>query len=149
MDGLECTEILFSQLNAETRIDAEYFYKKNLEMQRTIENIPHVNVGNIVITGMQAAEQTLQLVQVVDAVFFGIHQADAVADVEGQLLVVLDADHIALSLLSSLIDGVDELLGLAGALQAHNNLNHRKFLLCCAAVCCINILTDNRRFFNT
>lgn len=47
MDGHECIEILFSQLNAEFRIDAEYFYKQNLVMQNRIKSMPHVAVGDI------------------------------------------------------------------------------------------------------
>jgi hypothetical protein len=47
MDGLECTEILFSQLNAEFRIDAEYFYKSNLHMQALIKSKTHVSIGDI------------------------------------------------------------------------------------------------------
>ncbi|MGN0154988.1 MAG: hypothetical protein ACI4A3_11080 [Lachnospiraceae bacterium] len=47
MDGHECTEILLSQLNAEFRIDAEYFYKINLQMQALIKSKPHVAIGDI------------------------------------------------------------------------------------------------------
>ena len=47
MDGHECVEILYSQLNAEFRIDAEYFYKDNLKMQQQIVDKPHFIVGNI------------------------------------------------------------------------------------------------------
>lgn len=47
MDGHECTEILFSQLNAELRIDAEYFYKANLKMQALIKRKSYVTIGDI------------------------------------------------------------------------------------------------------
>lgn len=47
MDGLECVEIPLSELNAEFRIDAEYFYKINLKMQDLIKSKPHVAVGDI------------------------------------------------------------------------------------------------------
>ena len=47
MDGHECTEILFSQLNAECRIDAEYFYKANLKMQALIKSKSYVTIGEI------------------------------------------------------------------------------------------------------
>lgn len=47
MDGHECTEILYSQLNAEFRIDAEYFYKTNLEMQTLVKSKVHVAIGDI------------------------------------------------------------------------------------------------------
>ena len=47
MDGLECVEIKFSQLNNEMRLDAEYFHKSNLSMQRLIESKPHIHIGDI------------------------------------------------------------------------------------------------------
>lgn len=47
MDGHECVEIRFLQLNAEFRIDAEYFYKNNLKMQALIKSKPHVAIGDI------------------------------------------------------------------------------------------------------
>lgn len=47
MDGHECTEILLSQLNREFRIDAEYFYKINLQMQALIRSRSHVAMGDI------------------------------------------------------------------------------------------------------
>ena len=60
--------------------------------------------------------------------------ADA-ATVEGKLVFSgLDLGYYlvdsSMGALCSLIDGVDQFLGFAGALQAHNDLNHRKFLLC-------------------
>ena len=103
--------------------------------------IVDVHIGNIKVAGMQTAEEALQHVQIVDAVLLGINQADAVVHVIGQLLAVLDANHIALGIGNSLVDGINQLLGLTGALQAHNNIDHRKILLCCAASCCTIILT--------
>ena len=47
MDGHECVEILYSQLNTEFRIDAEYFYKDNLKMQQQLLANPYFIVGNI------------------------------------------------------------------------------------------------------
>ena len=37
MDGLECSEILKSDLEAGERIDAEYYQKKYLQYQKLIE----------------------------------------------------------------------------------------------------------------
>ncbi len=88
-----------------------------------------VYVGNIEVAGVQARQQALEHISVADAVLFGVHQANAVVQIESQLLAVLDANDIALSGLQSVVDGVDELLGLAGALEAENNMNHGKFLL--------------------
>ena len=47
MDGLECSEVLFSQLTAERRIDAEYFNKHDLLLKKTIENKIHVRLDDI------------------------------------------------------------------------------------------------------
>ena len=88
-----------------------------------------VNVGNIKVAGVQAAQEALQLVLIVDAILLGVYQANAISKIVSQLLAVLDADHIAVCLSNSSVDGVDQLLGLAGALQAHNNMNHRNVLL--------------------
>lgn len=46
MDGLECTEVLFSHLNAEMRLDSEYFYKNTIKMQKLIESKPHIRIGD-------------------------------------------------------------------------------------------------------
>ena len=45
-------------------------------------------------------------------------------DIQGQLVAFLDADHIAMLGLSGGIDHLNHLLGLAGALLAHDNSNH-------------------------
>lgn len=47
MDGLECSEIGFSELNKEWRIDAEYFLKDNLKMQSEIISRPYFTIGQI------------------------------------------------------------------------------------------------------
>lgn len=41
MDGLECCEILYSQLNDQFRIDAEYFRKENLRIEKIISEMEH------------------------------------------------------------------------------------------------------------
>ena len=47
MDGLECSEVLFSTLNKELRIESEYFLKENLRLQNQIEYMKHVRLGDI------------------------------------------------------------------------------------------------------
>lgn len=47
MDGLECTERMLSQLNAELRIDAEYFYKEKIRMQELLKSKKHTVIGLI------------------------------------------------------------------------------------------------------
>ena len=47
MDGLECTEILFSRLNSETRLDAEYFSKQDILLLKRLKNLKHTTIGAI------------------------------------------------------------------------------------------------------
>ena len=39
MDGLECTEILLSQIDLSDRYDSEYFSKKYLEIESYLKNL--------------------------------------------------------------------------------------------------------------
>ena len=82
-------------------------------------------MGDIEVAGMQTAEEALQHIGVRNAVFLGIHQADTVVDIISQLLAILYADHITGLGGDGVVDGLDQLLGLTGTLQAHNNINHR------------------------
>ena len=59
-----------------------------------------------------------------------VTKANAGLDLVAQIAAVLDAHNAALSLRRGGVDGINQLLGLTGALQAHNNINHRKLLLC-------------------
>lgn len=47
MDGLECSEIMYSQLNTELRFDAEYFSKTSLKLLETIKSKPYDLIGNV------------------------------------------------------------------------------------------------------
>lgn len=41
MDGLECSEMLYSQLERTLRIDSEFYQKKYLKMQKMMASLPH------------------------------------------------------------------------------------------------------------
>ena len=41
MDGLECSEMLYSQLERTLRIDSEFYQKKYLKMQKKMASLPH------------------------------------------------------------------------------------------------------------
>lgn len=41
MDGHECSEVLFSELDFSNRLDAEYYQKVYLQYKAKIENIKH------------------------------------------------------------------------------------------------------------
>ena len=89
---------------------------------------------------MQAAQEALEHIGGGNAVFPGIHQANLIGYIIGQLFAVLNADDIAVGVRHSRVDGIDQLLCLAGAFQAHNNMNHRKVLLCLPAYWLMHIL---------
>jgi hypothetical protein len=89
-------------------------------------------MSNVEITGVQTAQEALQQVAAVDAVLFGINQTDAVVQIISKSFAVLDANNVASGGFNGLVNSIDQLLGLAGALQAHNYMNHRNFLLCYA-----------------
>jgi restriction endonuclease S subunit len=46
LEGLEAVEIRFSQLNAETRFDAEYFSKNYLKLEQQLQNLSLKTVGD-------------------------------------------------------------------------------------------------------
>ena len=82
------------------------------------------DMGNVVVAGIHTADKALQRGIVSDVVLAGLYQADVVMDVEGQLVAFLNADHIAVLGLNGVVDHLDHVLGLAGALLAHDNANH-------------------------
>ena len=45
-------------------------------------------------------------------------------DIEGQLVALFNADHVAVFRLDGVVNQFDHVLGLAGALLAHDNANH-------------------------
>ena len=82
------------------------------------------DMGNVVVSGIHTADEALQGGVAGDVVIAGLHQADVVMDIEGQLVAFLNADHAAVFRLDSVIDHLNDVLGLAGALLAHDNANH-------------------------
>ena len=48
MDGLECTEILFSQLERTNRLDSEFYKKKSLEIVKLLQAIKATSLTNYV-----------------------------------------------------------------------------------------------------
>ena len=82
------------------------------------------DMGDVIIASVQTADKALQGGIAVDIVAAGLHQTDLIVDVISQLGAPLDADDIAVLGLDGVVDHVDHLLGLAGALLAHDNSNH-------------------------
>ena len=97
------------------------------ELVKTIDE----NVGNIKITGMQAADKALEEEIVADIIFAGVDETDTIINIKSERVALFDADHAAGLRFDGRVDGVDQLLGLTGTLKTHNYLNHRKDLLIC------------------
>lgn len=47
MSGLECCEVLYSALNNEHRIDAEYFSREHVNLYETVKNRSHIILGDV------------------------------------------------------------------------------------------------------
>ncbi len=46
-DGLECCEVMYSSLNAEHRIDAEYFSREHVSLYQAVKSRPNIILGDI------------------------------------------------------------------------------------------------------
>ena len=110
------------------------------------------DVGDVVVAGIQAADEALQEVIVLHIVVAGFHQTDLIIDVVGQLGPTLDAHHVAVLILDCGIDEFDHLLGLAGALDPHDHSNHIDHSLHCPpgrSPAYVPMLPFSRRDFNS
>ena len=101
--------------------------------------IVHKHMGNIVIAGVEAAEETTQALKRIQVVFLAIHQANAGFNVKGHVRTRLDADHAAVFGLRGTVNEVNKLLCLAGTVCPHDQSNHKKSLLCLLAVVLLSI----------
>ena len=88
-------------------------------------------MGNVIVAGVQAADEASHGSVVRYIVLAGIHQADLIVDVEAELVALFDADHVAVLVLHCGIDKIDHLLGLAGAFDPHDHSNHLDHSLQC------------------
>ena len=89
------------------------------------------DMGDVIIASVQTADKALQGGIAVDILAAGLHQTDLIVDVISQLGAPLDADDIAVLGLDGVVDHVDHLLGLAGALLTHDYSNHVTHSLRC------------------
>ena len=99
-----------------------------------LEEVVDEDVGNIVIAGIQTADEAAQALVSGDLIFVGRNETNVIMDVEGHRGLGLDAHHIAVFLGSRGVDKLDELFGLAGALFTHDKSDHKKSLLCITSV---------------
>ena len=89
------------------------------------------NMGNVIVAGIQAADESLQEVIAAHIVVAGLNQTDFIVNIIRQLGPALNADDIAVLAVDSGINELDHLLGLAGALDAHDHSHHSYHSLLC------------------
>ena len=82
------------------------------------------HMGNIVVAGIEAADEALHKVEAGHIKVAGFHQANLIVNVIGQLGPPLDADDVAVLAVHSGVNELDHLLGLAGALDPHDHSHH-------------------------
>ena len=82
------------------------------------------DMGDVIVAGVQAADEALHSGVISDVILAGLDQTDLVADVQHQLLALLNTNNIAVLGIDGAVDHFDNLLGLTGALLAHDNSNH-------------------------
>ena len=105
-----------------------------------------------VIMGLKGSGKTKKLIDSINEAVASAH-GDVVCIEYGKKLTydinyrvrLVDSKEYGIN---SLVNGIDQLLGLAGALQAHNYMNHRNFLLCMPLVWLMVILTAYGGFCN-
>ena len=78
---------------------------------------------DIVIACVNAADQTLKELIGTDGIVGGVHQTRLIRNVEGELSFLFNDDYVAVSRVYRDSDQIDQLFGLAGPLQPHDNLN--------------------------
>ena len=81
-------------------------------------------MGDVVVARIEAADKAAQQVVAVQFIFLGVNETNMIVDIIRQIAVGLDANHVAGLVLRRVVDQFNELLGLAGALHAHNQSDH-------------------------
>ena len=94
-----------------------------------LAEVVHIDVGNIVIARIQTADEAPQALKRIQVVFTSIDQTHAGLDIVRHISARLDADDTAALLGHGGMNQLDELLGLACAVVAHNQSNHKRSLL--------------------
>ena len=82
--------------------------------------VVYKDMGNVIVAGVQAGDESPEDVIVVEVVFLSVNQANLVVNIERHVAGGLNADDAALFVLGGVVEHVNELLGLAFALAAHN-----------------------------
>ena len=81
-------------------------------------------MGDVIISGMDAADETLEEFIGAYVVGAGVDKTGLIGDVIGELALLLDNDDVAVPLVNSLADKIDQLLRRSGSFQTQDQLNH-------------------------
>ena len=79
---------------------------------------------DIVVLGIEAAEEAVEAFKSADAVIHRVDQTALMADIVSELRGLLNAEHAALFVLNGFVDHLDELLCLAEAFQTNDAFYH-------------------------
>lgn len=82
------------------------------------------HMGNIIVAGIEAADEALHEVEVANIKVAGLNQANLIVNVIGQLGAALDANNVAVLAVNSGVNELDHLLGLTSALDPHDHSHH-------------------------
>ena len=77
------------------------------------EKVIYKNMGDIIVSGVEAGDKTTEKYIGIDVVFAGVDQTRRIGDVKCQIPVLLDDDHVAMLLIHGLLDQLHEGLRLA------------------------------------
>ena len=82
-------------------------------------------LGDIVVTGQDTSNETVQHVSTNNAVLVHVNQAGSVVDLGGELHALLNHNDVAGSGFGGFVNHVDHGFGLAGAFGSNDQFQHR------------------------
>lgn len=135
-------EILFNCFRCRFRVcgDADdefnaFFFGKGVEpfnkggkklrglVVHKLVKIINKNMGDVIVSGMQAADAALQKLITADVVCTCINQPCLIWNVVSELALFFNYNNISMSFGNGVANPVDKLLGLSGTLETHNDFN--------------------------
>ena len=88
-----------------------------------LQEVVDKEMGNIVIAGVNAADQTLEEFIGADGIAGSVYETRLIRNVVRKLLVLFDDNVVAVCRFNCASYQVDQLFGLAGSLQTHDDLD--------------------------
>lgn len=86
--------------------------------------IIYVKMRDVIITGVDAADETLEELIGADVISAGIDKTGLIGDVIGELALLFDNNDVAVALVHCLAHEINQFLRLSRAFQTHNKLDH-------------------------